>query len=194
MSLPSIGQAQMLAEELEAALDRLRPASMALIGCAGGNGLEQIGPDQICRIVAIDINPNYLRETAARHASRLPGLECRCADVESELPDFEPVDLVYAALLFEYVDAAAALRNLSAICRSGGSLIAILQLPGVSQPAVSPSPYRSLDRLGSVMRLLSPQQFGQCAAAAGFVAGTARTITLPSGKQFWVHQAERSVR
>jgi len=194
MSLPAVGQAQMLAEELERLIRQLRPASLALIGCAGGNGLERIDVGGVGRILAVDVNPAYLQATAVRHAARLQTLELLCANVESEVLSFEPVDLLYAPLLFEYVDVAAALHTLSRNCLPGGRLVTILQLPSPSQPLVSPSPYRSLDALSSVMRLLPPEHFRDCAAAAGFVEQATRTITLPTGKQFWVSQGERSMR
>jgi hypothetical protein len=47
MSLPAVGQAQMIAEQLD----------HALIGCAGGNGLERIAGRPIERVVARDAVP-----------------------------------------------------------------------------------------------------------------------------------------
>jgi pimeloyl-ACP methyl ester carboxylesterase len=57
MALPSIGQAEMLAAQFALLIKRLRPASVAIVGCAGGNGLNRIDPGQLERVVAIDINP-----------------------------------------------------------------------------------------------------------------------------------------
>ena len=42
MSLPSVGQARMLADQLALLLERHAPISVAIIGCAGGNGLDRI--------------------------------------------------------------------------------------------------------------------------------------------------------
>jgi len=189
MSLPSIGQARMLADQLERLLNAHSPRSLALLGCAGGNGLERIGPEGCPRIVAVDINPEYLQLTAARHAARLPGLQLLCADIESESLSFEPVELVYAGLLFEYLEPAAALRSIQRICQPGGVLATVLQLPTAAQPAVSPSPYRNLERLAGLLRLLAPQEFAARAAAAGFFELEAETLTLPSGKSFWLQLA-----
>jgi len=47
MSLPEIGQAQMLADQFELLIKRHSPASVALIGCAGGNGLERLTRGQL---------------------------------------------------------------------------------------------------------------------------------------------------
>jgi SAM-dependent methyltransferase len=107
MSLPAVGQAQMLADRFELLIRRHLPRSIAVIGCAGGNGLDRIEPGQIGRVVALDINPAYIEAVGSRHGGRLANLELYCADVQSESFEFEPVDMIYAALLFEYVDVAA---------------------------------------------------------------------------------------
>lgn len=113
MSLPAIGQAQMIAERLDSALVRWSPRSAAVIGCAGGNGLDKIEERLIERVVALDVNPNYTERTRTRYANRLPRLEIICADVQSESLTYDPVDFTYAALLFEYVDAIQVARQFS---------------------------------------------------------------------------------
>src|ERR1700733_5029312 len=68
MSLPEVGQAQMIADELHHAVLRWAPRSIAVIGCAGGNGLERIARGTVERVVAMDVNPDYVERTRARHA------------------------------------------------------------------------------------------------------------------------------
>jgi hypothetical protein len=186
MSLPSVGQTKMLADQLERLVGRHRPASIALMGCAGGNGLERI-PTSVERIVAVDINDHYVAAARKRFADRLANLDLRCADVQSESLQFEPVELIYAALIFEYVDVAATLATLRRNIRCGGTLVALLQLPHTQQQAVSPSPYKSLDKLASALTLVEPDELRAQANAAGFKIGYSETITLPSGKQFLLH-------
>jgi SAM-dependent methyltransferase len=184
MSLPSIGQAQMLSDQLELLIERESPASVAIIGCAGGNGLERIAPGKVQRVVAVDINPRYVEETGKRHAGRLSGLELICADVQSEALCFDPVDLIYAALVFEYVDGASTLATLARNCKPGGTLAILLQLHDPGLAAVSPSPYRSLDVLEPMIRPVSPASLCSAAAAAGFSAADSCSILLDSGRRF----------
>lgn len=184
MSLPDIGQAQMLADQLERLLKRTSPRSVALIGCAGGNGLDRIEPRQLERVVALDINPAYIRTVGVRHSRRLGNLELYCADVQSELLQFEPVDLAYAALIFEYVDVVAALASLKRHCQPGGTLATVVQLSHRDHELISPSPYKSLNLLTPVMRLIAPADLSRLAIAAGFYAMDSEAIELPSGKQF----------
>jgi SAM-dependent methyltransferase len=184
MSLPAIGQARMLADQLALLMERERPTSIAIIGCAGGNGLDRVEPGQVKRVVAVDINPAYIEAVGIRHRRRLTGLELYCADIQSGSFQFEPVDLIYAALLFEYVDVGAALATLKRVCRSGGLLATLIQLPHHDHGVVSPSPYTSLKMLAPVMRLIAPAELSRLALAAGFAAADCELIELPSGKQF----------
>jgi hypothetical protein len=182
MSLESVGQAPMLAERFALLVLRLRPSSVALFGCAGGNGLDRIEPGRVDRVVAVDINSRYVEAAAKRHAGRFEQFETMCADVQSPTLRFELVDLCYAGLLFEYVDVGLAMDTLERCCRAGGTLATVLQLPGES--LVSPSPYRTLDRLAPAMRLIAPAQLAAAAAAVGFAAETSEIIRLSSGKSF----------
>ena len=152
MSLDTVRQAPMLADRFELLVERQRPASLALVGCAGGNGLDRIGPGRVTRVVAVDINPRYVEAAARRYADRFERFE-RC-------------------------------------CRAGGTLATVLQLP--SEALVSPSPYRSLDRLSSAMRLIAPAQLSAAAADVGFGAGATEIIESASGKSFCLQTFELS--
>ena len=167
MALPSVGQAQMPADQFALLIKRIRPASVALAGCAGGNELDRIDPDQVGRVVAVDINPKYLEAARARHAKRLKQLQLICADIQSKELHFEPVDLIYAALIFEYVEVLPTIAVMKRPCRGGGTLATVLQLPSSHQSAVSPSPYESLSRLAGFMSLVAPSTLSKIAVAAG---------------------------
>jgi SAM-dependent methyltransferase len=186
MSLPAVGQAGMLADQLAQLIERHTPSSVAIIGCAGGNGLDRIDSTRVERVVGIDINPEYIAAAERRHGGRLSNLDLRCADVQSELLRFDPVELIYAALVFEYVDISATLAALKRNLRPGGTLAVLLQLPHSDQHAVSASPYKSLNKLVSALNLVAPDELCAHAVIAGFKVGSANRIDLPSGKQFWL--------
>jgi SAM-dependent methyltransferase len=186
MSLPSVGQAGMLADQLALLIERHAPSSVAIIGCAGGNGLHRIDSTRVERVVAVDINPEYVAAAELRHAARPANMDFVCADVQSELLTFDPVELIYAALVFEYVDISATFATLKRNLRPGGTLAVLLQLPHSDQRAVSASPYRSLDKLIPVLKLVKPDELRSHAVTAGFTVGSSERIDLPSGKQFWL--------
>lgn len=184
MALPDVGQAKMLANEFEELLQTYAPSSVALIGCAGGNGFEEAVKAGVTRIVGLDINPSYIAQAGARYAGRMVGLELYCADIEANTPELRPVDLVYGALVFEYVDVAKALKNLRKICLPNGVLAVVLQLPKEGAASVSPSPFVRLKELGSVMRLVPPDDLREVAEGLEFSFLSRKLITLESGKQF----------
>jgi ubiquinone/menaquinone biosynthesis C-methylase UbiE len=176
----------MLAEQLDRAIERWAPASIAVIGCAGGNGLERIAAGTVDRVVAVDVNPDYVERTRARYAQQLRGLELVCADVQSEFVTYSHVDLTYAALLFEYVDIHSTLKTLKRNSRPQAILTTVSQLPHSSIHAVSPSPYKSLGRLASAMTLVAPETLCDAAVNVGFAIVDAMSIALSSRKRFCV--------
>jgi 2-polyprenyl-3-methyl-5-hydroxy-6-metoxy-1,4-benzoquinol methylase len=184
MALPAIGQAEMLASEFGLLLNDYPAEAAAVIGCAGGNGFEEAARAGVARLVGLDINEHYIAEARRRFLQDIAGLELYCANIEDELPAIGPVDLVFAALVFEYVDVDKALRNIKSLCRSDAVLGALLQLPKHDAAAVSASPYTSLQGLDAIMRLVPPQELRQAAESAGFAFIAERTVTLESGKQF----------
>jgi SAM-dependent methyltransferase len=183
MSLPSIAQAEMLASEFSDVLQQFFPESVAVIGCAGGNGFDKI-PRTTKRVVGVDINPSYIASASSRYLGRIPGLELHVADIQGVRLPFAPVDLIFAALVFEYVSLPAALGTLSHVCRAGGLLVSVLQQPSTSMHAVSPSPYRSLQLLAPLMRLITPKQLVESAESFGFSLESEKPVILSSGKEF----------
>lgn len=184
MAMPDVGQARMLANEFEELLKIYAPTSAALIGCAGGNGFEEAAKAGVTRLVGLDLNPTYIADAKARYAGRMPGLELYCADIEGDMPELRPVQLIYGALIFEYVDLAKALKNLRDICLPNGILAALLQLPKEGAASVSPSPFETLKELSSIMRLAPPDDFREAAEGLGFGFLSQKLITLESGKRF----------
>lgn len=186
MALPEIAQARMLADELERAMRQHTPSSVAIIGCSGGNGFERLIGAVVERIVGIDINPTYVAAAQARFGTQLPKLALYVADIQGALPNIMPTELIFAGLIFEYVDLRATMHNLYRLCAPGGKLVAVLQAPSAEVKAVSPSPYRSLQRLAPAMQLRDARKVKRAAVEAGFASAMTRRLRLPSGKSFIV--------
>ena len=184
MDLPEIGQAMMLNEALAVSVREFRPKSVAIAGCAGGNGIVRIAAMGVARIAGIDLNPQYLAAVHQRLGSWVPGLELHLADIQTGVPECAPVELVFAGLILEYVDVAATLNVLRTLSAPGGVLVIVLQRPCETKPAVSDSPYRSLMALESIMHLRDPDAVASAAQDAGFTAIASRRVTLDSGKAF----------
>lgn len=182
MALPHVGQAQLLRELLGKALRERGPRSVAVLGCAGGNGFDCI-PSSVERIVGVDINPEYVAAAHRRFGAQRP-LELYVVDLDRDTPPFAAVEFVFAALLFEYVAPANALRTIVEKLVPGGVLLAVLQLPSTAD--VTPSPYRSLSSLGPVLKLVAPEDLASAAASAGLMQRAGEIVTATGGKRFAV--------
>jgi hypothetical protein len=183
MALPGVGQADMLATQFAQLLATWAPESAAVIGCAGGNGFDRVRVAITKRLVGIDINPQYIQELAYRYAARIPGLELYVRDIQEPLGQIKPVQLIYAALVMEYVEPVAALRNLAALCGPDAILATVLQLPTPTAP-ITDSPFIRLQELAPALQLVAPEQLAAMAAAQGFALLATRQVSLSSGKQF----------
>ena len=192
MALPSVGQADMLATQFGELLASWTPESAAVIGCAGGNGFDRVRAAVTKRLVGIDINPHYIQELAYRYAATIPGLELYVRDIQEPLLGIRPVRFIYAALVMEYVDPAAVLRNLGSLCSPDAILAVVLQLPSTLAAPVTDSPFVRLKQLAPLLRLVPPDELTACAAAHGFAHLATRHLTVAAGKQFALQLFRRS--
>jgi hypothetical protein len=101
----------------------IRPARLALLGCATGNGLEHVDPALTKSAVAIDIHPEFVAVTKERYDKALgAALEVRCDDLTSCVLPSGAFDLVHVALVFEHVDARALVPRIANWVAAGRSL------------------------------------------------------------------------
>jgi ubiquinone/menaquinone biosynthesis C-methylase UbiE len=186
MALPAIGQSQLIADQLDVLVRTYAPSSVAILGCTGGNGFERLIDTSVSRIVGVDINPQYIEEARRRYDGRVPGLKLLVGDIQTSARLFEPVDLIYAALVFEYVDVARTMGVLRRHCKPKGILAVLSQVPHETLPEVSLSPYTSLRLLEPEMHLLSHEELQRHATRVGFTPEDSRNILSPGDKQFTV--------
>lgn len=184
MASPQVAQTQMLSDIFAAAIDQYRPKSVAVLGCAGGNGFERIRADVTRRVVGIDINPHYIQQARERFAERIPTLELHVGDLRADTFQFAPVELVFAALVLEYVPADAVFGQARRMLGPGGVIVTVVQLPSDTIPEVTPSPFTSLATLSSIMRLVPPEAVVQAGSRHGFRATQSRTCAAAGGKRF----------
>ena len=186
MASPGVAQAQTLSEILADVLDRFAPQSIAVLGCAGGNGFDRVRPDITRRVVGVDINPGYITKARERYEGRFRSLELHVADIQNETVVFEPVDLLFAALILEYVDVGTVFARIRSMVGVEGRLVTVVQLRSVSAMKVTPSPFASLQALGDVMRLVSPDEVLGAARSRGYIQVNSGTVDSADGKQFQI--------
>jgi Methyltransferase domain len=186
MALPTVGQATMIVNELLSSVDELKPKSLAILGCAGGNGLDELSTYSFDRLVCVDINASYVSELESRYVRRIENLECHVCEVERlKIPGH--LDLVFGALIFEYTRQDEALAAVEELLTEGGWFIALIQMPASDVATVSPSPYsKALSVVIGFFRYVSPSNFICSAEKKGLKFISQQPIMLASGKMFMV--------
>lgn len=185
MAWPGIEQAQMLSDIFAGAIEQFAPKSVAVLGCAGGNGFDRI-PTSVSRVVGVDINPRYIDEAGRRFNGRFENLELIIGDIQNDTTAFTPVDLLFAGLVLEYVNVETAISRTRSMVATNGRLVTVLQLPSMGYRQVSPSPFLSVHALAEVMRLVPPLALQQVADSNEYSQSESRTVLSAGGKQFQV--------
>ena len=191
MGSEAVNQLAPLADLFGEALARLRPRSVAVLGVAGGNGLEHVDSTLTTRVVGLDLNAAYLAATKARFPD-LRGLELHCADLERDTVTLEPVALVHAALVFEHAGTEQCLDTAVSLLAPGGHLSVVLQLPSEAHEAVTPSSYSSMATLAGDFAFVDPHQLRRVLAQRGLRLTHQARRTLSTGKAFWSGYFERA--
>jgi SAM-dependent methyltransferase len=185
MGSENVRQLAALSGLFKRALDLCAPKSVAVVGVAGGNGLERIDSAITKSILGLDINPRYLATVRQRYGA-LPGLKLCCADL-ADLPlSLAPVELVYVALVFEHTGLGRCLENALLLVAPGGKLSVVLQLPSEAEQGVTPTRYSSMQALRDSFALIDISQFRQKLEDKGFDLVHQERRSLPAGKAFWL--------
>jgi len=184
MSSAEVQQSGALSDLFAEAIGRCRPFSIAVLGIAGGNGLDHIDSSITARVVGLDLNPLYLEAVRQRY-SHLPGLELHCVDLSEQHVELEPVQLVHAALVFEHAGVDCCLENATSMVLPGGNLSVVLQLPTETGQTVGASQFSSIQNLKSHFSLISPAWLCESLAGRGFRLIHQTTRALPAGKGLW---------
>lgn len=185
MSSAEVGQLAALSELFRFALERCRPESVAVLGIAGGNGLEHIDPVLTRRTAGVDIHPQYLEAVRQRFAA-LPGLELHCHDIAQPGLHVAPAAMVHAALIFEHAGLGAALKNALGLVAPGGRLSVVLQLASESTEGVASTKFTAIQNLKQQFALIEPREFERLLEPKGFRLLEHKTRSLPAGKAFWL--------
>jgi hypothetical protein len=180
-----VQQLGVLSDLFAEAVTLCRPASIAVLGIAGGNGLDHIDTTVTKRIVGLDVNPSYLDAVRQRY-SLLSGLELYCIDLAEQIIDLQPVQLVHAALVFEHAGTRRCLENALSLVGPGGALSVVLQLPSEIEQGVGTSGFPSIQNLKSHFSFIDPIWLCATLERPKFRLMREMRRSLPAGKEFWM--------
>lgn len=184
MNSPAVNQRPFLNQALHDALLAFRPASVLILGCSNGNGLEHVDPSVTSKVVAVDINPLFLRSLSLQFPHPDYELDVSCSDLMEYNYESERFDLVHAALVFEYLHWEILLPRIAKSIRPNGFFSVILQCPSETIPAITPSEFTTLHSLEKIFHFVHPEELINRARAAGFELVQKNTNCLSSGKVF----------
>jgi hypothetical protein len=185
MALPSVGQAQLLGTALQRTVTQFQPRSLAVLGVAGGNGLELVDPAIVRRVVALDFNPDYVALCTRRHATSFDQFEPVLHDLSQGPPPIAPVECIFAGLVLEYLCIESFCGYLADLLTTDGNFAALLQLPSASLPEISASPFSSLSRLEPAFSFVHPTSLDDALFARGFSRIASERYKIDSGKSFY---------
>ena len=189
MSAPHVAQLQFLNDLFRQLLFEHKPEKILFTGCTTGNGFENIDFKVTKQVVGIDINEEYLKIARERFSDKR--IEFINDDVCTHDFGNQKFDLVHCALIFEYVDVQQCLNNLVMFLKDDGVLSVLLQLPSENHSIVSKTDYKSLESLGSIVKLVDVDLFRDLITKIGLREKSGKTITLESGKCFYQGMYER---
>jgi len=188
MSSPEVRQYQMIKECFKTALYRYNPQTIFVPGCTVGNGFEHIDWQKIKKVVALDINNEYLNVLRSSYPEK-EKLQIVNDDLLNFTADGSNFDLIFAALLFEYINVQSSLKKIKELMHKTSTLFSILQLPSKVHSKVTRTKYKSLEKLNSLMHLVDVNEFHQEIIRTGLYIKRSEQKTLKSGKSFSLIEA-----
>jgi len=185
MGPAGVQQLAALSDLFAEALAYAQPESVAILGIAGGNGLDRIDAAVTRRVAGFDVNPSYLDAVRQRYGD-VAGLETHCCDLAAEAVNVSPASLVHAALIFEHAGLGLCLANACALTAPGSILAVVLQLAGDSHAPVGPSRFPSLRSLEGNFTLIDPEHLTAKLRDRAFQIERQAQRPLFGGKAFWM--------
>jgi ubiquinone/menaquinone biosynthesis C-methylase UbiE len=165
MSDKGVRQYKMLNSAFKRAYQIKKPHRLLVLGVTDGNGLEYVSEKITNKIIALDINPEYIKTAQRRFQKIIPQCDFLCEDVTNYKFPLDYFDMVHAALLFEYVDYQNILINIAGSLKFGGVLSTVIQIKDKNISKISKTPYKSLQNLVSIMKIVDINEFLECTAS-----------------------------
>ena len=181
MSLDSVRQLQAMDSIMKQQFEAYPVRTAMVLGVAGGNGLRHMDRDKYQKVYGVDINAEYLLETAKRYEELSGVLECVKLDLITECDKLPKAQLVIANLLIEYIGYEAFAK---AVVRTGAEYVScVIQINTDEKNWVSDSPYlHAFDRLDEVHHQMEETSVEDALGGIGYRRILRTSTELPNGK------------
>lgn len=192
MQHQQVAQSQLLNRLTDKYLQKHTPESVLFLGISGGNGLEHIDTNKVKKICAIDINNSYLEKTQKRFGEKLPQLELVNIDIGLSNESFIKADVIWGALIFEYVDIEKVLGFIKNNAADSAKIIITIQSNNGLE-SVSPTGVESINAVEDLFKIVNKEDLQRKALMAGFELISSEENLLPNGKSLLTYEFGRSV-
>jgi len=181
MSLDSVRQLQALDAIMKEQFAAYPVETAAVLGVAGGNGLEHIDTYKFRKVYGVDINADYLRAVSERYTALSGILECLHIDLINEVEKLPQAQLLIANLLIEYIGYEAFQR---AVLQTASEYVScVIQINTDEKNWVSESLYLSaFDRLDEVHHQMEEKALTATMNDIGYSLILQESYPLPNGK------------
>lgn len=181
MQLSDIYQLQTLNQIMKSQIIAYKVDTIAILGIAGGNGLEHVKESDFIAIYGIDINKRYLRECKQRFKN-LECLELIQMDITKPISQLPKVELVIANLVIEYIG----LKNLEMqLKKQMPKYLSCVIQKCLNNSFVSNSPYEnSFVEISKMHVDIEKEELIQSLKTIGFEALLQEEYILPNNKAF----------
>ncbi len=160
-----------------------QPDRVLVVGSATGNGLEHVDPAVTRRVVALDVNLQYLGVCRQRFIHLGHRLELFCTAASAWRSPPQGFDLVHAAAVWEYLHPEPLVAQIAGWLAERGTVSVVLQRPGGGGPAPAS---KALELIERARRFVPPEELTALFAHHGLKPRRAREVPLKYGRAFWV--------
>lgn len=182
MKLSSVQQLQKLNEIMKSQIYKYKISTIAILGIAGGNGLDLIDNARIKTVYGIDINKNYLDICKEKYKNLKDCLVLKKLDLSNLSNDLPKVDIIIANLFIEYIGIDTFIKQLS---KNSPQYVSCVIQKNSDNNFVSDSPYlKAFDEISLLHRDIEKFSLVKAMSIIGYRLIFSEEYLLPNMKKF----------
>lgn len=182
MKLSTVQQLQKLNEIMKSQIYKYNIKKVAILGVAGGNGLEHIDSSKIKIVYGIDINENYLDTCKEKYKYLKDCLILKKLDLSNLANDLPMTDIIIANLFIEYIGIDIFIQQLS---KNFPPYVSCVIQKNSDISFVSDSPYlKAFDEISLLHRDIERDSLIKAMSIIGYSLIFSEEHLLPNMKKF----------
>lgn len=182
MKLSTVQQLQKLNEIMRSQIYKYNTSTVAILGIAGGNGLEYIDKSRIKNVYGIDINKDYLDRCKEKYENLKGCLILKKLDLSQISNDLPEVELIIANLFIEYIGIDMFIKQVS---KKSPTYVSCVIQKNSNTNFVSESPYSKVfDEVSVIHRDIEKESLIKAMCKIGYNLIFSEEYLLPNMKKF----------